>query len=144
MSVLYCFLKSFAFRRISFFFGKEGLPLESRDKAFVAAKAAQDKKAKDVIVLDLHGITTIADFFVICSGESTPQVKAIEEHVESKLAEHGAGLLRIEGLRYCNWVLMDYGDVIIHIFEDEMRAFYELEKLWIDARRIDPDSHTAL
>lgn len=136
-------MKSFTCGRV-FFFGKEGLPLESRDKAFVAAKAAQDKKAKDVIVLDLQGITTIADYFVICSGESTPQVKAIEEHVESKLAEQGVGLLRIEGLRYCNWVLMDYGDVIIHIFEDEMRAFYELEKLWIDAMRIDPDSRIAV
>lgn len=78
---------------------------------------------------------------MICSGESTPQVKAIEEHIESKLAEEDVGFLRIEGLRYCNWVLMDYGDVIVHIFEEEMRAFYELEKLWIDAKRIESDSY---
>ena len=118
---------------------REGLPLESKDKAFVAARAALDKKAKNVIILDLQGITTIADYFVICSGESTPQVKAIEEYVEEKLNAEGVGLLRVEGLRYCHWILMDYGDVIIHIFEEEMRAFYELEKLWIDAKRIQPD-----
>lgn len=121
------------------FYGREGVPLESKNKAFVAAKAALDKKAKDVIILDLQGITTIADYFVICSGENTPQVKAIEEHIEAKLEEEGVGLLRVEGMRYCNWILMDYGDVIIHIFEEEMRAFYELEKLWIDAKRIELD-----
>ena len=73
---------------------------------------------------------------MICSGESTPQVKAIEEHIEEELKSEGVSFLRVEGLRYCNWVLMDYGDVIVHVFEVEMRAFYELEKLWIDARRI--------
>jgi ribosome-associated protein len=87
----------------------------------------------------LQGITTIADYFVICSGESTPQVKAIEEHIEAKLQEESVGLLRVEGMRYCHWILMDYGDVIIHIFEEEMRAFYELEKLWIDAKKIELD-----
>ncbi|HZV46460.1 MAG TPA: ribosome silencing factor [Thermodesulfovibrionales bacterium] len=115
------------------------MPLESKNKAFVAARAALDKKAKNVIILDLQGITTIADYFIICSGESTPQVKAIEEYVEEKLKAEGVGLLRVEGMRYCHWILMDYGDVIIHIFEEEIRAFYELEKLWIDAKRIQPD-----
>ncbi len=124
--------------------GKEGLPLESKDKALVAARAAHDKKAKDIIILDVQGKTTIADYFVICSGESTPQVKAIEEHIESKLAEEDVRFLRVEGLRYCNWVLMDYGDVIVHIFDEDMRAFYELEKLWIDAKRIEADSLTSV
>lgn len=87
----------------------------------------------------MHGVTTIADFFVICSGESTPQVKAIEEHVEEKLETEGARFLRVEGLRNCTWVLMDYGDVIVHIFQEESRAFYELEKLWIDAVRVSLD-----
>jgi ribosome-associated protein len=87
----------------------------------------------------LQGITTIADYFIICSGESTPQVKAIEEYIEAKLKDEGVEVLRVEGLRVCQWILMDYGDVIIHIFEEEMRAFYELEKLWIDAKRIQLD-----
>lgn len=84
----------------------------------------------------MQGITTIADYFIICSGESTTQVKAIEEHIEEKLKEEGIGVLRVEGMRVLQWILMDYGDIIIHIFEEEMRAFYELEKLWIDAKRI--------
>ena len=88
------------------------------------------------MILDLQGLTTITDYFVICSGESTTQVKAIAEKVEEKFKESKVKPLGIEGLRYNHWVLMDYGDVIVHIFEEEIRAFYELEKLWIDAKRI--------
>jgi ribosome-associated protein len=116
--------------------GKEGRPLESKDKALEAARAALDKKAKDILILDLNGLTTIAEYFVICSGESTTQVKAITELIKEKFDEAGIKPLGIEGLNYSHWVLMDYGDVIIHIFEEETRTFYELEKLWIDARRI--------
>jgi ribosome-associated protein len=116
--------------------GREGKPLESKDKALKAARAAQDKKAKDILVLGLKGLTPIADYFVICSGESTTQVKAIAEQVEEKFDEADIKPLGIEGLKYSHWVLMDYGDVIIHIFEQETRTFYELEKLWIDAKRI--------
>lgn len=81
-------------------------------------------------------MTTITDYFVICSGESTTQVKAIGEQIELKLKEVKTAPLGIEGLKNNLWVLMDYGDVIIHIFEEETRAFYELEKLWIDAKKI--------
>ena len=88
------------------------------------------------MILDLQGLTSITDYFVICSGESTTQVKAIEEQIEEKFKESKVKPLGIEGLTYNHWVLMDYGDVIIHIFEEETRAFYELEKLWIDAKRI--------
>jgi ribosome-associated protein len=95
-----------------------------------------DKKAKNVLILDLKGLTTIADYFVVCSGESTTQVKAITELIEEKFDEAGIKPLGIEGLNYRHWVLMDYGDVIVHIFEEETRAYYELEKLWIDAKRV--------
>lgn len=88
------------------------------------------------MIFDLQGLTTITDYFVICSGESTTQVKAIEEQIEEKFKESRVKPLGIEGRTYNHWVLMDYGDVIIHIFEEETRAFYELEKLWIDAKRI--------
>ena len=84
----------------------------------------------------MQGLTTISDYFVICSGESTTQVKAIEEQIEEKLKEERVKPLGVEGLTYNHWILMDYGDVIVHIFEEETRAFYELEKLWIDAKRI--------
>ncbi len=88
------------------------------------------------MILDLQGLSTITDYFVICSGESTTQVKAIKEQIEGKFKELMVKPLGIEGMTYNHWVLMDYGDVIIHIFEEETRAFYELEKLWIDAKRI--------
>jgi len=84
----------------------------------------------------LQGLSTIADYFVICSGESTTQVKAIVEQIRERFNMEGIKSLGIEGLNYSHWVLMDYGDVIIHIFEEETRTFYELEKLWIDAKRI--------
>ena len=84
----------------------------------------------------MQGLSTITDYFVICSGASTTQVKAIEEQIEGKFKEMRVKPLGIEGLTYNHWVLMDYGDVIIHIFEEETRAFYELEKLWVDAKRI--------
>jgi ribosome-associated protein len=116
--------------------GKEGKPLESRDKALAAAGAAVDKKARDVLVLDLQGLTTITDYFVICSGESTTQIKAIAEEIEERFHAAGVKPLGVEGLSHSHWVLMDYNDVIIHIFEEETRKFYELEKLWIDAERI--------
>ncbi len=86
----------------------------------------------------MQGLTTIADYFVICSGESTTQVRAIEEHIEERFGGEGIKPIGIEGLSYSHWVLMDYGDVIIHIFEEGARVFYELEKLWIDAKRIQP------
>ncbi|NWF99070.1 MAG: ribosome silencing factor [Nitrospirae bacterium] len=102
----------------------------------MAAKAASGKKAKDIQILDLQSLTTITDYFLICSGDSITQVKAIQEQIEEKLKESGIRPQGIEGLRYAHWVLMDYGDVIIHIFEEETRSFYELEKLWIDAKKI--------
>jgi ribosome-associated protein len=84
----------------------------------------------------LRGLSTIADYFVICSGESTTQVKAIEEQIEETLKKEEIRPIGIEGLRNSQWILMDYGDVIVHIFEESTRAYYELEKLWIDAEKI--------
>jgi ribosome-associated protein len=95
-----------------------------------------DKKAKEILILDLINLSTITDYFVICSGESTTQVKAIAEKIKEKFDEENINLRSIEGLSYSHWVLMDYGDVIVHIFEEETRKFYELEKLWIDAKRV--------
>lgn len=84
----------------------------------------------------MQGLTTITDYFIICSGESTTQVKAITEYIEERFNLQNIKPLGIEGLNYSHWVLMDYGDVIIHIFEETTRAYYELEKLWIDAKRV--------
>jgi ribosome-associated protein len=89
-----------------------------------------------VVVLDLQGLTSITDYFVICSGDSITQVKAIKEQIEEKFRIENIKPLGIEGTKYNHWILMDYGDIIVHIFEESTRAYYELEKLWIDARRI--------
>lgn len=110
--------------------------IESKAKAIEAAKASFDKKAKDIVILELHGLTVIADYFVICSGESTTQVRAIVDHIEEKLKKHGMRPGKIEGLSNARWVLLDYGDVIVHVFESETRDYYELEKFWLDAPRI--------
>ncbi|MBF0558633.1 MAG: ribosome silencing factor [Nitrospirae bacterium] len=110
--------------------------MDSRTKAIAAARASLDKKAKDVQVLELRGLTVIADYFVICSGESTTQTRTIAEHIKETLRQDDVSATRVEGLDYSRWILMDYGDVIVHVFEEETRLYYELEKLWLDAPRI--------
>ena len=115
------------------------MPLKSRDLAIQAAEAALKKKALDVTILDLSGLTVIADYFVICSGESTTQVKAVAESIEQEFANKRVKPLGIEGVAYSHWILLDYADVIIHVFEKETRAHYNLEKLWMDAKIIEID-----
>ena len=110
--------------------------LDSIEKARLAVKASQDKKAIDPVILEIKDLTVIAEYFVVCSGESRTQVGAIADAVEEALAKEGIKHRAIEGADYKNWVLIDYGDVIVHIFEDETRNYYELEKLWLDAPRI--------
>ncbi len=100
-------------------------------------KAIQGMKALDVVVLDIRGLSSFADCFIICSGRSHRQVTAIAEFVGQKLKAKSIKSLGIEGLREGHWVLMDYGDVIIHIFYEPVRAFYDLESLWADAKRIE-------
>ncbi|NTU42045.1 MAG: ribosome silencing factor [Nitrospirales bacterium] len=110
--------------------------IESRERAIISARATLDKKAKETAVLELKDLTFIAEYFVICSGESTTQVRAIADYVENVMRSRGIRPLRVEGISFCRWVLMDYGDIIVHIFDDETRAYYELEKFWLDAPRI--------
>ena len=117
-------------------FGREWSPLENKKKARFAAESALAKKANNTLILDLRGLAVFTDYFVICSGESTTQVKAIAEHIEAEFVKKGVKPLSVEGLAYAHWVLMDYGDMIVHVFEEETRAYYELEKLWLDAPRI--------
>ena len=111
--------------------------LTTREIAAIAAKALDDKKAKDVLVLKTAEQTVIADYFVICNGSSAPHVKALVDEVDKQLSEAGEPPMRREGLRSDIWVLMDFGCVIVHIFTDEARQFYNLERLWSDAQEID-------
>ena len=102
--------------------------------------AALGKKARDLVVLDVQGLTTIADYFIICSGRSNRQVSAIDEHIRTEMKKMGKKLLSIEGEQKGLWVLMDFGDIIIHIFYEATRKFYDLEGLWMDAKRITTES----
>lgn len=107
------------------------------EKARLAVKAALDKKAKNVLMLELKDLSIMSDYFVICSGESTTHVRAIVDSIEKEFRLKEIRPSGIEGYKMSQWVLMDYSDVIVHVFEEETRAFYELEKLWLDAPRID-------
>ena len=99
-------------------------------------KAALGKKALHLVVLDVHELSSIADVFIICSGRSNRQVKAIAEHIQVELKKQNIKPLSTEGMSEGHWVLMDYGHIIIHIFYEPVRSFYDLESLWIDAARI--------
>ncbi len=98
--------------------------------------AVLGKKAGQIVILDVKNMTTFADTFIICSARSNRQATAIAEFVSTYLKKQGKKVLNIEGKKEGHWVLMDYGDVIIHIFFEPLRSFYDLEGLWVDARRI--------
>ena len=100
-------------------------------------KAALGKKAMNLVALDVHELTSFADIFIICSGRSNRQVNAIAEHIQIDLKKHKIKPLSVEGVGDGHWVLLDYGHVIIHVFYEPMREFYDLEGLWVDARRIE-------
>jgi ribosome-associated protein len=101
-----------------------------------AIAAAQSKKALDLVLLDLRGIASFADYFLICNGTSTPQNQAISNEIEKKLKEAGRTVTHIEGYNRAEWILMDYSDLVVHIFSPVSRQFYSLERLWRDVPRI--------
>ena len=102
----------------------------------VAVKAADAKQAKEIRVLDLRPVTTFADFFVICSGTNTRQIQAIADEIQQRLKKLGEHATNIEGYTNADWVLMDYGDYLIHIFSEKARSYYDLERLWRDAKQV--------
>ncbi len=104
--------------------------------AGIAAKALDDKKARDVKVLKTAEQTVLADYFVICNGTSSTHIKALVDEVDKQLSEVGEPPIRREGLRSDIWVLMDFGSVIVHVFTDEARKFYNLERLWSDSEEV--------
>ena len=114
--------------------------LTAEQIAVIAAKALEDKKARDVKVLKTREQTILADYFVICNGTSSTHIKALVDEVDKKLSEAGEPPTRREGLRSDIWVLMDFGCVIVHVFTDEARRFYDLERLWSDSEVVDVSS----
>lgn len=119
------------------------MQLAPDEKAQRIAQAAVDRRAEDVLIMDMRGLMTICDFFVVCSGRSRLHVEAIAEEVEEQLSEEGLRPWHREGIPDASWVITDYGDVVVHIFAPEARAFYNLEGLWGDARRVEVEEPTA-
>jgi ribosome-associated protein len=113
---------------------------DSRDIALFAAQVLDNKKGKDITVLGIHRVSLIADYFVIASGTSSIQVKALADEVSKKMEEIGKPLHHIEGYDEAKWVLLDYGDIVIHIFHQDTRQFYDLERLWSDAEKLKLDN----
>jgi ribosome-associated protein len=111
--------------------------LTSREKARIAAGAALEKVAKDLVALDVRGIVSFADVFLICTGRSDRQVRSIADAVKEGIEKRGERPLGIEGYDEGRWVLIDLADVIVHVFQEEVREHYDLERLWSDAPRIE-------
>lgn len=111
--------------------------LDSEEKARLMAATADAVRAMDIAVLDLRELTIIADFFLICTGKSSIQLRAIADRIEEKLREHGYRKLRMEGYQEATWILLDYGDVVAHIMAAEQREFYNLEEFWADAPHLE-------
>ncbi|MBA4535901.1 ribosome silencing factor [Bacillus aquiflavi] len=107
--------------------------MRERQLLETACKAADDKKAEDLIVLNMKGISLIADYFIICHGNSNKQVQAIAREIKEKVEKQGFTVKRLEGYDEGKWVLVDLGDVVAHIFHREERSYYNLERLWGDA-----------
>jgi len=103
----------------------------------MAALSADDKKGMEVRILDIRSISTMADYFVICSGTSTTHVRAIADNVEQTLSkQHGLVLHHMEGYQNGRWILLDFGDLVVHVMHEDERHFYNLERLWGDAREV--------
>jgi ribosome-associated protein len=107
------------------------------ERVKLVARAAEEKKAQDLLVLRLAEITTFTDYFIICSGTSSRQVQAIADEIMGQLRKGGVRPLSTEGYANAEWILLDYGSFIVHVFSDNARRFYDLERLWSDAERIE-------
>lgn len=112
--------------------------IEAETLAKLCAEYAANKKAEDIIAIDLRGISGFTDFFVICSGTSEPHLKAIANEIHGQLKkDHGVNAHKVDGFPMSQWIVMDFSDVVVHIFHEEKRRYYCLEELWGDAPRLD-------
>ena len=109
----------------------------SKKMALAAIDALEDKKAEDIKVIDISKVSVIADYFVIASASNQNQVQAMVDNVDETLGRAGFEAKQIEGTRNSSWVLMDYGDMIVHVFDEENRLFYDLERIWRDGKELD-------
>ncbi|HKO98532.1 MAG TPA: ribosome silencing factor [Pyrinomonadaceae bacterium] len=110
--------------------------VELDERVLTALRSAAEKKAIDVVVLDLREIASFTDFFVIVSGNNERQVQAISDEVSETLKKQGSPAARVEGYKTAEWILLDYGDFVVHVFDEKARKFYDLERLWRESRRV--------
>jgi ribosome-associated protein len=106
------------------------------DRITTALRSASEKKAIDTVVLDLREIASFTDFFVIFSGSNERQVQAISDAVSETLKKNGSAAARVEGYKNAEWILLDYGDFVVHVFDEKARKFYDLERLWRESKRV--------
>lgn len=114
--------------------------INSKEDALILAKeivkALDEKKSEDIKILDISNVSVMADYFIIASGNNRNQLQAVADNVTEKIHKFGYDLKQIEGYETANWILMDYGDVIVHIFDKENRLFYDLERIWSDGKEV--------
>ena len=117
--------------------GRQRMPATPLELARIAATAADERKASDIVLLDLSSVSDVCDYFLVCSASSKPQVDAVVDHIEEKLQVNcHAKPLSVEGKASGSWVLLDFGPLVVHVFKPETRDFYRLERLWGDAPRV--------
>ena len=109
---------------------------ESKKMALLAVEALEDKKAEDITIIDIREVSVLADYFIIADGSNRNQVQAMADSAEEALGKAGYDAKQIEGYQSANWILMDYKDIIVHVFSKEDRAFYDLERIWRDGKQI--------
>ena len=109
----------------------------SKEMVKLAVTALEDKKGEDIKVIDITEVTVLADYFIIASGMNRNQVQALVDNVEETLGRAGFEVKQVEGYQTANWILMDFGDIIVHVFDSENRLFYDLERIWRDGKMID-------
>lgn len=112
----------------------------AKEMAHLVIEALEDKKANNIRVISIEKISTLADYFIIASGSNRNQVQAMADNAEEMLGRAGYHPKQIEGYQSANWILMDYGDVVVHIFDEENRLFYDLERIWRDGEVVEKDS----
>ena len=112
---------------------------QSKEMARIAWQALSDKKGEDIKIIDITGVSVLADYFIIASGNSESQISALVDNVEEELRKAGYHLKQREGRSGASWILLDFGDIIVHVFDKENRLFYDLERIWKDGKDIAPE-----
>lgn len=112
--------------------------MDSREMARIAVKALEEKKGEDIRIIDISSVSVIADYFIIANGTNTNQVQALVDNVQEALFKAGVEAKQVEGYNTASWILLDFNDIIVHVFSQEDRLFYDLERIWRDGTLISP------